>query len=309
MRMRDKTRSKNLDFRVSVIPTIWGEKIAMRILDPDRLMLDMTRLGFDQDSLDRFKTSISKPYGMVLVVGPSGCGKTNTLYSAMSAINTSEVNIMTAEDPVEFNIRGINQVQTIEGIGLTFASALRSFLRQDPNIILVGEIRDFETAEIAIKASLTGHLVLSTLHTTDAPTTISRLVNMGVEPFLVATSVLLISAQRLVRKICTNCKEPDPRPERDLLDIGFRPDELPVQAMKGAGCSLCHNSGYKGRCALFEVLEISDPIRELILQGATPLEIKAVGRSEGMLTLRESGLRKIKEGITTLYEVDRETMS
>jgi len=244
---------------------------------------------------------------MVLVVGPSGCGKTNTLYSAMSAVNSDDVNIITAEDPVEFNIRGINQVQTNDAIGMTFAMSLRSFLRQDPNIVLVGEIRDFETAEIAVKASLTGHLVLSTLHTTDAPTTISRLVNMGVEPFLVSSSVLAVSAQRLVRRICTECKIPDEINEGQLIKAGFPADNLPTQLWKGEGCRRCHNSGYKGRTALFEVLEFTDPVRELVLAGATPPELRMQGQQEGMLTLRQSGFQKVRDGVTSFHEVDRST--
>jgi type IV pilus assembly protein PilB len=245
---------------------------------------------------------------MILVVGPSGCGKTNTLYSAMSAINQTDVNIITAEDPVEFNIKGINQVQTSEDIGYSFATALRAFLRQDPNIILVGEIRDYETAEIAVKASLTGHLVLSTLHTADAPTTVSRLVNMGIEPYLIATSLLLISAQRLVRKICPECSEPDPKSEADLLDIGFKPEDLPVVPRRGRGCAACRQRGTSGRTGLFEVLAFTDAIRELILSGASPMEVRLQARQEGMLTLRESGLRKVKAGISTVEEITRETI-
>jgi len=308
LRMKTGNRAKPIDLRVSTVPTIWGERLAMRVLDPDRLTLDLTRLGFDRDSLTRFQRNIVKPYGMILVVGPSGCGKTNTLYSAMSAVNNTDVNILTAEDPIEFNIKGINQVQTNEGVGYTFATALRAFLRQDPNIILVGEIRDFETAEIAVKASLTGHLVLSTLHTTDAPTTVSRLINMGIEPYLIATSVLLISAQRLVRRICAECAEPDPRPESELLELGFKSEDFPVIPKRGRGCRTCGNRGIKGRTGVFEVLEFTDAIRELILAGATPMELKLRAREDGMLSLRGSGLRKIKEGIVSVEEIARETM-
>jgi type IV pilus assembly protein PilB len=246
---------------------------------------------------------------MVLVTGPTGSGKTNTLYSSITQLNTPETNIMTAEDPVEFNLDGINQVQTKEQIGLTFAEALRSFLRQDPNIILIGEIRDFETAEIAVKAALTGHLVLSTLHTNDAPGTINRLVNMGIEPFLVATSVNLICAQRLVRRICKHCKESIDLPTEALIDIGFTPEEAETTtAYKGRGCQICNNTGYKGRVGLFEVLEVSDEIREMILTGASAIELKRQAVDEGMVTLRRSGLRKIMDGITTIDEVVRETV-
>ncbi len=309
MRMNLGGRKKTLDFRVSVLPTIWGEKTVIRILDPERLFLDMTKLGYEPESLERFDRAISKPWGMILVTGPTGSGKTNTLYSAISRLNTPEVNIITAEDPVEFNLHGINQVQVNEAIGLTFAAALRSFLRQDPNIILVGEIRDFETAEIAIKAALTGHLVLSTLHTNDAPSTITRLMNMGIEPFLVATSVHLVQAQRLVRRICPECKEEVKIPTQTLIDIGFTPEEAKsVKIYKGRGCSNCNNTGYKGRIGLFEVLEFDDDIREMILSGASALEIRRVAIEKGMITLRRSGLIKIMNGITTIEEVLRETV-
>jgi len=268
-------KKKELDFRVSIVPTLFGEKIVMRLLDKENLRLDMTKLGFEAESLAKFERNILRPYGMVLVTGPTGSGKTNTLYSSVARLNTPETNIMTAEDPVEFQLAGINQVQMKEQIGLNFASALRSFLRQDPNIILVGEIRDFETAEIAVKAALTGHLVLSTLHTNDAPSTISRLMNMGIEPFLVATSVNLICAQRLVRRICANCKEASPIPAQALIDAGVPPDEVPnTTVYVGRGCSVCNNSGYKGRVGLYEVMEINDDLRELILVGASSLELK-----------------------------------
>lgn len=310
IKTKHQGRMKELDYRVSVIPTLFGEKIVLRLLDKDNLKLDMTKLGLEAESLRRLEKAILKPYGMILVTGPTGSGKTNTLYSAMSRINTPEINILTAEDPVEFNITGINQVQMKEQIGLNFAAALRSFLRQDPNIILVGEIRDFETAEIAIKAALTGHLVLSTLHTNDAPSTVNRLMNMGIEPFLVASSVLLIVAQRLIRKICSECKEEYRVPLEALIDIGFSEDEArDVTIFKGRGCPLCGNTGYKGRVGLFEVLEVSDNIRELILVGASAIEIRRKAVEEGMIALRASGLEKLKVGLTTIEEVLRETVA
>jgi type IV pilus assembly protein PilB len=311
IKMKVEDRSRDLDFRVSSLPTLWGEKVVLRLLDKAKLMLDMTKLGFEVASLERFKRAIAKPYGIVLVTGPTGSGKTNTLYSAISSLNKPDTNIMTAEDPVEFNLAGINQVQIKEQIGLNFAAALRSFLRQDPNIILVGEIRDYETAEIAIKASLTGHLVLSTLHTNDAPSTISRLVNMGIEPFLVGTAVNLIQAQRLVRRVCANCKEEvHDVPVKALVEIGFKPEDAGTfKVFKGRGCGTCNGTGYKGRVGLYEVMEISDGIRELIMVGATAVEIKRKALDEGMLTLRMSGLEKIKAGTTTLEEVMRETVA
>jgi type IV pilus assembly protein PilB len=309
IRFSDNGQQKEIDFRVSVLPTLFGEKIVMRLLDKDKLMLDMTKLGFEQESLDKFEAAILRPWGMVLVTGPTGSGKTNTLYSSISKVNTPETNIMTAEDPVEFNLVGVNQVQIRENIGLNFAAALRSFLRQDPNIILVGEIRDFETAEIAVKAALTGHLVLSTLHTNDAPSTINRLMNMGIEPFLVASSVHLICAQRLVRRCCANCKEPHPTPAPAMLQAGFTPEESEkIVPMKGKGCERCNNSGYKGRVGLYEVMEVSDELRELILVGASGLELRRKAVDEGMITLRRSGLRKVMDGVTTVEEVVRETV-
>jgi type IV pilus assembly protein PilB len=302
-------KKKELDFRVSTVPTLFGEKVVMRLLDKENLRLDMTKLGFEQESLSKFEHAILKPYGMVLVTGPTGSGKTNTLYSSVARLNTPETNIMTAEDPVEFQLAGINQVQMKEQIGLNFASALRAFLRQDPNIILVGEIRDFETAEIAVKAALTGHLVLSTLHTNDAPSTVSRLMNMGIEPFLVATSVNLICAQRLVRRICVACKEPLPVPEQTLTDAGYTPEEVKTtQVFHGRGCTTCNNSGYKGRVGLYEVMEINDDLRELILVGASSLELKKKALEMGMITLRRSGLTKMALGQTTMEEVLRETV-
>ena len=309
LKMKLNEKNKELDFRVSVLPTLFGEKIVLRLLDKDNLMLDLTKLGFEPESMAMFEEAIFKPWGMVLVTGPTGSGKTNTLYSALSKVNSPEVNIMTAEDPVEFNLPGINQVQMKENIGLNFAATLRSFLRQDPNIVLVGEIRDFETAEIAIKAALTGHLVLSTLHTNDAPSTVNRLMNMGIEPFLVATSVHLIAAQRLVRRICGNCKEEVEMAEPALLKLGYKKEELGTfSALKGRGCEKCNNTGYKGRVALIEVMGIDDDIRDLILSGGTAIELKRAAVENGMITLRRSGLAKIKLGMTTIEEVVRETV-
>ena len=309
IRFQDNGQPKDIDFRVSCLPTLFGEKIVMRLLDKDKLMLDMTKLGFESESLVKFEAAILKPWGMVLVTWPTGSGKTNTLYSSISRINTPETNIMTAEDPVEFNLVGINQVQVRENIGLTFAAALRSFLRQDPNIILVGEVRDFETAEIAIKAALTGHLVLSTLHTNDAPSTVNRLMNMGIEPFLVASSLNLICAQRLVRRICRNCVEPNPTPAQALVQAGYSTDEArSVVPHRGRGCEKCNNTGYKGRVGLYEVMEITEELRELVLVGASALELRRKAIDEGMITLRQSGLRKVKDGMTTIDEVVRETV-
>jgi len=302
-------KMKDLDYRVSVLPTIHGEKVVLRLLDKDNLMLDMTRLGFETESLRRFEQAILKPFGMVLVTGPTGSGKTNTLYSALSRINTPEVNIITAEDPVEFNLPGINQVQMKEQIGLNFAAALRSFLRQDPNIILVGEVRDFETAEVAIKAAMTGHLVLSTLHTNDAPSSINRLMNMGIEPFLVATSVHMVAAQRLVRRICSGCREPVDVPPAALTALGFSDREVrTLKLFRGRGCERCNNTGYKGRVALYEVMDIDDEVRELILSGASAVELRTKAIENGMITLRGSGLQKIRDGVTTIDEVVRETV-
>ena len=302
-------KRKSLDFRVSILPTMYGEKVVMRLLDKENLMLDMTKLGFEVESLDKFKNAIAKPYGMVLVTGPTGSGKTNTLYSSLAQLNKPDVNILTAEDPVEFQLNGINQVQMKEQIGLNFAAALRSFLRQDPNIILVGEIRDFETAEIAIKAAMTGHLVLSTLHTNDAPATISRLMNMGIEPFLVATSVHLICAQRLVRRVCSECRTEEEIAPQVLIDAGFSPEEAKtVKVYKGAGCAVCQNRGYKGRVGLYEVMEINDEIRELVLVGASAVELKRKAIEQGMIGLRRSGLIKVSQGMTTLEEIMRETV-
>jgi type IV pilus assembly protein PilB len=313
-RIRIRTRldgkTREIDFRVSVLPTLFGEKIVLRLLDKQNLMFDMLKLGFEAESLKKFERNIHKPFGMVLVTGPTGSGKTNTLYSAISQLNKPETNIMTAEDPVEFNLPGINQVQIFEQVGLTFAAALRSFLRQDPNIILVGEIRDLETAEIAVKASLTGHMVLSTLHTNDAPSTISRLLNMGIEPFLVATSVQLICAQRLVRRICKNCKAEGQTPSKNaLLELGFEPDEIEsLRVFRGLGCKVCNGSGYKGRVGLYEVMEITPQIKDAIIMNATAVELKKMAVASGMITLRRSGLLKARDEVTTIEEVVRETV-
>jgi type IV pilus assembly protein PilB len=309
LKMQIGGKKKQLDFRVNCLPTLWGEKVVMRLLDKENLRLDMTKLGFEPESLEKFQRAVLKPYGMVLVTGPTGSGKTNTLYSSVSLLNKPDTNIITAEDPVEFQLQGVNQVQMKESIGLNFAAALRAFLRQDPNVILVGEIRDFETAEIAIKAALTGHLVLSTLHTNGAPETISRLMNMGIEPFLVATAVHLICAQRLIRRICIECREEVPMPIQAKIDAGFTPEEAKTaKIFKGKGCPVCNGTGYKGRAGLYEVMEIDDEIRELILIGASAVELKKKAIERGMITLRRSGLVKVKEGVSTLEEVARETL-
>lgn len=302
-------RKREMDFRVSVLPCLFGEKVVLRLLDKSNLQLDMTNLGFDEKQIEDFMTETHKPFGMCLVTGPTGSGKTTTLYSALADLNKESENIMTAEDPVEFNFMGINQVQMHDDIGLNFAAALRSFLRQDPDIIMVGEIRDFETAEIAIKAALTGHMVLSTLHTNSAPETVNRLLNMGVEPFLVASAVNLILAQRLARRICSNCKEPFEVPEQALLDIGFKKEDLDFTYQKGKGCDVCGGTGYKGRVALYEVMVMTDAIREAVLTGASSAEIKEVAISEGMDSLRMSALKKIKEGVTTIEEAVRCTVA
>jgi len=305
----DNGKRKEVDMRVSSLPTMFGEKIVARILDKEMLKLDLTQLGFESESLEIFQEAIHRPWGIVLVTGPTGSGKTNTLYSAISTLNTIDVNIMTAEDPVEFYIPGINQVQIKEEIGLTFANALRSFLRQDPDIMLVGEIRDYETIDMAIKAALTGHLVFSTIHTNDAPSTIARMINMNVEPFLIADSVVLIVAQRLVRRLCQKCCEPHELPKRALLDMGYGENEIDdLHIFKAHGCEACNNTGYKGRTALFEVMKISDEIKEMILNRATSREIKRKAIENGMLTLRRSGLVKIKNGVTSVEEVLRETV-
>jgi type IV pilus assembly protein PilB len=309
-RIKLKIKDRAVDLRVSTLPTLFGEKIVMRILDKSNLNLDLTKLGFEETALKDFNEAIHSPFGMVLVTGPTGSGKTTTLYSAMSTINKVDVNIMTAEDPVEYNLLGINQVYVREDIGLTFASALRSFLRQDPDIVMVGEIRDFETAEIAVKAALTGHLVLSTLHTNDAPGTISRLLNMGIEPFLVSASVVLILAQRLCRKICEQCKEEEKVPENTLTDIGFLGDEANTfKPLKGKGCQTCGGTGYKGRIALYEVMPVKEELKEMIVKGATATELKKAAIKLGMKSLRMSGLAKIKEGVTSIEEVLKVTFA
>ncbi len=297
-------KGREMDFRVSVCPTLFGEKVVLRLLDKSTLQLDMTKLGFDPDPLKAFKEAIDRPYGMVLVTGPTGSGKTTTLYSALSELNKTTDNISTAEDPVEFNFSGINQVQMHEDIGLNFAAALRSFLRQDPDIIMVGEIRDFETAEIGIKAALTGHLVLSTLHTNDAPGTVSRLLNMGIEPFLVTSAVNLILAQRLARKLCQECKKPVDVPQQALLDIGVQPDEAGgFQVFEPGGCRTCNDRGYKGRVALYEVMPMWDSVKELVINGASTAELKAEAIRLGMQTLRMAGIAKLKNGMTSIEEV------
>ena len=301
-------RGKEMDFRVSVLPVMWGEKIVLRLLDKSNLQLDMTKLGFDPETLGAFKAEISKPYGMILVCGPTGSGKTTTLYSTLSELNKNTTNLCTAEDPIEFNLFGINQVQMHDDIGLNFAATLRSFLRQDPDIIMVGEIRDFETAEIAVKASLTGHLVLSTLHTNDAPSTVSRLLNMGIEPFLVASSVNLICAQRLLRKLCKDCKEPIEVPEQTLIELGAVPEELGTYKVHhGAGCRTCNSTGHKGRIGVYEIMVVGDELSEFILNGASTLELKREAIRQGMSSLRMSALKKLAEGETSMKEVVRAT--
>jgi len=305
-RIKLKTKGREMDFRVSVLPTLFGEKTVLRLLDKSNLQLDMTKLGFEEKQLRDFKDAIYKPFGMVLVTGPTGSGKTTTLYSALSELNKTTENISTAEDPVEFNLGGINQVQIHEAIGLSFAACLRSFLRQDPDIIMVGEIRDFETAEISIKAALTGHMVLSTLHTNDAPSTVNRMLNMGVEPFLVSSAVNLILAQRLSRRICLDCKEEIEIPKETLLDLGVPEEEVGgFKCYQGMGCTTCSQTGYKGRIALYEVMPMYEEIKELVLVGASGTEIKREAMRLGMLTLRQSGINKLKEGITTVEEVVR----
>jgi type IV pilus assembly protein PilB len=305
-------KDTEMDFRVSVLPTLFGEKVVLRLLDKSNLQLDMTKLGFMDQQLGHFREAIYRPFGIVLVTGPTGSGKTTTLYSALSELNKTTENISTAEDPVEFNLAGINQVQIHEEIGLTFANALRSFLRQDPDIILVGEIRDFETAEIAIKAALTGHLVLSTLHTNDAPSTVNRLLNMGIEPFLVSSATNLILAQRLVRKICQECKEPVTITPESFVKLGVQKEEYEqykdITFYKGKGCDMCNNTGYKGRLALYEVMPISEPIKELILQGASAIDIKREAIHQGLQTLRRSGISKLLGGVTSLEEVLKTTV-
>ncbi|NLI80277.1 MAG: type IV-A pilus assembly ATPase PilB [Deltaproteobacteria bacterium] len=305
-RIKLKAKGREMDFRVSILPTLFGEKVVLRLLDKSGLQLDMTKLGFEDSQYKAFREAIYLPYGMVLVTGPTGSGKTTTLYSALSELNKTSLNISTAEDPVEYNLLGINQVQIHDSIGLNFASALRSFLRQDPDIIMVGEVRDFETAEVAIKAALTGHLVLSTLHTNDAPSTIGRLLNMGIEAFLVSSAVNLVLAQRLVRRVCSECRyEEDVAPEL-LLDMGVREDEIGQFACyKGKGCPVCNDTGYRGRIALYEVMPMHEQIRELVLLGASTAEVKRESIRLGMITLRRSGINKLKAGVTSVEEVLR----
>lgn len=301
-------KEKEVDFRVSVLPTLFGEKVVMRVLDKSALQLDMTMLGFREDQLKEFKDAIHQPWGMVLVTGPTGSGKTTTLYSALIELNKVSENISTAEDPVEINMAGINQVHINDAVGLNFASALRSFLRQDPDIIMVGEIRDFETAEIAVKAALTGHLVLSTLHTNDAPSTINRLLNMGIEPFLVTSSVNLIAAQRLARKICKDCKEEVEAPLQALIDLGMTEEEAGEAVLfHGAGCKVCNNTGYKGRVALYEIMPLYDELKECVLQGYSAMELKREAMRLGMYSLRHSGLTKLTDGMITIEETLRVT--
>ncbi len=303
-------RGREMDFRVSTLPTMWGEKIVMRLLDKGNLQVDMEKLGFDEKPKKDFQWAIEQPWGMVLVTGPTGSGKTTTLYSALSALNTPGVNISTAEDPVEYNLHGINQCQMHDDIGLNFAAALRSFLRQDPDTIMVGEIRDFETAEIAVKAALTGHMVLSTLHTNDAPATISRLLNMGVEPFLITASVNLVLAQRLARRNCADCKEEVDQDPQALIDLGCDPERAKnAKIFRGKGCNTCNNTGYKGRVALYEVMRFTEDLKELVLQGASTAELKLAAIKGGMSSLRMSGINKILDGITTVEEVARVTMA
>jgi type IV pilus assembly protein PilB len=304
-------KGREMDFRVSVLPTLFGEKVVLRLLDKSNLQLDMTKLGFEESALKHFQHAIHMPYGMCLVTGPTGSGKTTTLYSALSELNKSTENISTAEDPVEYNLHGINQVQMHDEIGLNFATALRAFLRQDPDIIMVGEIRDFETAEIAVKAALTGHMVLSTLHTNDAPSTVNRLLNMGVEPFLVTASTNLILAQRLARKVCGECRTPvdmNRQAVQALVDLGCKPEDARnAKLYKGEGCRTCSNTGYKGRIALYEVMPFTEPLKELVLQGSSTAELKAEAIRLGMKSLRQSGLSKILEGVTSIEEVARVT--
>lgn len=307
-RIKVKIGDRAIDIRLSVLPTIYGEKVVMRILDPKSLMVDLTKLGFPERGLEEFTKAINLPYGMVLVTGPTGSGKTTTLYSALKQLNTTDVNILTAEDPVEFNFDGINQVQVKPDVGLTFAACLRSFLRQDPDTIMVGEIRDEETAEIAIRAALTGHLVFSTLHTNDAPSTINRLVDMGVPNYLVASAVRLIMAQRIVRKICSSCKEEVKVSPTTIQMLGVSEEEAKkMKFFRGKGCPECNNTGFSGRIGLFEVLPITPEIEKMILDGASSQMVKEKSVENGMLTLRYAGIEKIKAGIATVEEVLAET--
>ena len=309
-RISVKFQSREIDLRVSSLPTIFGEKIVMRVLDKTGTVLDLARLGFEEEDLARFKRTITTPYGMVLVTGPTGSGKSTTLYAAISTINHPDINIITAEDPVEYNIPGINQVLVREDIGYTFASALRAFLRQDPDVVLVGEMRDLETAQIAIRAALTGHLVFSTLHTNDAPSTVTRLQDMGIPPFLISSSLLMVIAQRLVRRICLECREPVRVPVSALIDVGFRPEEAEgVQAYAGKGCATCAQTGFKGRIALHEVMWLTPEVQEAIVRQRPANELKELAVKAGMRTLRQSGLRKVATGTSTIDEVLRVTFA
>ncbi|HEC77808.1 MAG TPA: type IV-A pilus assembly ATPase PilB [candidate division WOR-3 bacterium] len=306
-RIKARIHNKIIDIRVSTVPTLFGEKIALRILDRSAIQLNLDLLGFEEETLKTFRKAIKTPYGIVLVTGPTGSGKTTTLYSALTELNDPGLNITTAEDPIEYSLMGINQLQVNEKIGLTFASALRAYLRQDPNIIMVGEIRDLETAQIAIRASLTGHLVLSTVHTNSAAATITRLVNMDVEPFLIASTVLAVESQRLLRKICEKCRKETEYPDEILMDAGIDPKKLDFTLYKGEGCDECRGTGYKGRIGIFENMMITPKIRELILRNATSAEIEKAAVDDGMVTLHEAALRKLKSGLTTVEEVIRET--
>ena len=309
-RIKLRYSAREIDFRVSVLPTIFGEKAVLRILDKDALQLDLTRLGFDPGALEQFEKAIHQPYGMVLITGPTGSGKTTTLYSAIHTIDSPEHNIMTAEDPVEYNLKGVNQVQINDGIGRTFASALRAFLRQDPDVILVGETRDLETAQISIRAALTGHLVFSTLHTNDSPSTVARLIDMGVPPFLVASSLVLVVAQRLARKVCTSCKEPYEADEEHLVPLGHVPIGVgSTPFYKGRGCPACNFTRMKGRIAIYEVMPINQELRDLVLRSASTSELRQVAQAQGMKTLRQAGLLKVIEGVTTVEEILRVTVA
>jgi type IV pilus assembly protein PilB len=309
-RIKIRYGAREIDFRVSVLPTIFGEKAVLRILDKEALQLDLTKLGFDPWSYEKFAGAIHQPHGMVLITGPTGSGKTTTLYSAISTINSPDHNIMTAEDPVEYNLKGVNQVQVNDGVGRTFAAVLRSFLRQDPDVILVGETRDLETAQISIRAALTGHLVFTTLHTNDCPSTVARLVDMGVPPFLLSSALLMIVAQRLGRRVCRECREPIEGHENDLVSYGHVSQGLDKATFfKGKGCQTCNFTGMKGRVALYEVMPITEELRTIILKGAQTAEIREMAQSQGMKTLRQAGLQKVLEGTTTVEEVLRVTLS
>jgi type IV pilus assembly protein PilB len=309
-RIKLKYGNREIDFRVSILPTIFGEKAVLRILDKENLQLDLTKLGFDSWSFEKFNQSIHQPYGMVLITGPTGSGKTTTLYSAISTINSPEHNIMTAEDPVEYNLKGVNQVQVNESVGRSFAAVLRSFLRQDPDVILVGETRDLETAQISIRAALTGHLVFTTLHTNDCPSTVARLFDMGIQPFLLSSALLVILAQRLGRKICKDCKQPIEGKEEDLVAYGHVPQGIGnVQFAKGKGCATCNFTGMKGRVAIYEVMPVTETLRDMILKASSTAELREQAQRDGMKTLRQSGLVKVLEGVTTIEEVLRVTLS